>query len=71
MSIQAAGPITTILVSFFAVAITSLSYAKDNLADSIQADYKNRLGDMFEEFHANPELSLAEFKTAKKIAKEL
>jgi len=71
MSIQAAGPITTILVSFFVVAITSLAYAKDNLADSIQADYKNRLGDMFEEFHANPELSLAEFKTAKKIAKEL
>jgi amidohydrolase len=71
MSIQTVGRITTILVSFFAVAITSLAYAKDNLADSIQADYKNRLGDMFEEFHANPELSLAEFKTSKKIAKEL
>jgi len=69
MSIKTTRWITVTLTSLLAVAMTSLAYSKDSLADSIQADYKNRLNDMFEVFHANPELSLAEFKTAQKIAK--
>ena len=71
MSIKTIGWITLTLGSLLAIATTSLAHANDDLVDSIQADYENRLGDMFEEFHANPELSLAEFKTSKKIAKEL
>ena len=42
--------------------------ANVDLAKSIQADYDNRLDAMFKDFHANPELSLAEFATAKKLA---
>ena len=71
MSIKTTRWITVTLTSLLAVAMTSLAHSKDSLADSIQADYKNRLNDMFEVFHANPELSLAEFKTSQKIAKEL
>ena len=42
-----------------------------DLAASINADYNNRLGDLFIHFHRNPELSFIEFKTAKKLASEL
>jgi len=45
--------------------------ANVDLAKSIQADYDNRLDAMFKDFHANPELSLAEFATAKKLASAL
>ena len=45
--------------------------ANVDLAKSIQADYDNRLDAMFKDFHANPELSLAEFATAKKLASTL
>ncbi len=42
-----------------------------DLAASINADYNDRLGDLFIHFHRNPELSFIEFKTAKKLASEL
>ena len=48
MSIKTTRWITVTLTSLLAVAMTSVAYSKDSLADSIQADYKNRLNDMFE-----------------------
>ena len=41
------------------------------LADSVQADYDAYLADLFDHFHRNPELSLVEFETAKRMAAEL
>ena len=41
------------------------------LADSIQDDYDTYLGDLWDHFHRNPELSLVEFRTAERMAKEL
>jgi metal-dependent amidase/aminoacylase/carboxypeptidase family protein len=38
----------------------------NDLTKSITLDYENRLKAIFEDFHAHPELSLAEFETAKK-----
>jgi len=41
------------------------------LADSIERDYDNYLADLWDHFHQNPELSLVEFQTAERMAKEL
>ncbi len=38
---------------------------------AIQADYDHRLEDLYKHFHANPELSFVENKTAARMAKEL
>ena len=43
----------------------------NDLTKSITLDYENRLKAIFEDFHAHPELSLAEFETAKKISTAL
>ena len=40
----------------------------NDLTKSITLDYENRLKAIFEDFHAHPELSLAEFETTKKIS---
>ena len=63
--------IPLILMTIAGLVMTSLAHSNNDLSASIDADYKNRLGDMFKHFHANPELSTGEFKTAKKIAQEL
>jgi len=42
-----------------------------NVREAINKDYKNHLKSLFEHFHQNPELSMGEVKTAKRIAKEL
>ena len=41
------------------------------LSDTINQDYDSYLGSLFKYFHANPELSLVEHKTAARMAKEL
>ena len=41
------------------------------LEAEVQADYEQRLGALFEHFHANPELSFVEFKTAARMADEM
>ena len=41
------------------------------LEDEARQDYENYLGALFRYFHANPELSFVEFKTAARIAREL
>ena len=41
------------------------------LSDSVKQDYDDYLGDLWDHFHRNPELSLIEFDTAKRMAVEL
>ena len=43
----------------------------DDLATSIKQDYDAHLADLWDHFHRNPELSLVEFETAKRMAAEL
>ncbi len=43
----------------------------DELADSVKQDYDEYLADLWDHFHRNPELSLVEFETAKRMAAEL
>jgi hippurate hydrolase len=63
---------TKICFIFYFLIFSSVSLANiNNLLQSIQTDYENRLDALFKDFHAHPELSLAEFSTAKKIAKAL
>ena len=63
---------TKICFLFYFLIFSSVSLANiNNLLQSIQTDYENRLDALFKDFHAHPELSLAEFSTAKKIAKAL
>ena len=41
------------------------------LSDAVKTDYQNYLESLFIHFHKNPELSLMEFETAKRLAQEL
>jgi len=43
----------------------------NELNADIQQDYEQHLAGLFDYFHRNPELSLVEFKTAKRMAEEL
>jgi hippurate hydrolase len=45
--------------------------AASELSEAIQKDYNNYLAPLWDHFHQNPELSLMETKTAKRLAKEL
>ncbi|MCH7822186.1 MAG: amidohydrolase [Proteobacteria bacterium] len=49
----------------------SSSLLASELADNIKQDYDAYLADLFDHLHRNPELSLAEFRTAERMAKEL
>lgn len=60
-----------ILMAALATSLLSPLGSANDLAQSINEDYQNRLGAMFRDFHINPELSNAEFRTAKKLAKAL
>ena len=59
----------------FAVVFTSALFAQtvfaDELSESVEADYGQHLGALFEYFHRNPELSSLETKTAARLAEEL
>ena len=63
---------TGLLLVFLLSLFSSFTVASDNLSislkESIKQDYSARLQDLFEDFHANPELSSVEFKTAEKLA---
>jgi amidohydrolase len=52
-----------------------LTYIPDvcasNITTAINKDYQEHLAPLWDHFHRNPELSLMEFKTAKRLAKEL
>jgi hippurate hydrolase len=58
-----------LLIAAFAVCVVSTSSATP-LQESIEADYKF-LDTLFKHLHANPELSMQEFKTSDRLAVEL
>ena len=57
------------LVSALLVCATSVSAS--DLSASVKEDYDSYLADLWDHFHRNPELSLVEFRTAERMAKEL
>jgi len=64
----------TLKAAFLAVSALGLTLpaiAQVDLRTSIAADYDANLKPLFEHFHANPELSHREFKTAARIAEEM
>lgn len=79
-SLIAVSTLTLSSLSLMAVPIVSVLYAPtaraitvadDTLRADIAADYEKNLGPLFKHFHANPELSHREFKTAARLAKEM
>ena len=61
--------IKTSLMSF--VLASPLVVASGELTDRVEQLYEEQLGDLFLWFHQNPELSMMEFKTSKRLASEL
>ncbi len=57
-------------VAVLLILSAQLSLASD-LNHQIKEDYEAHLGDLFEWFHRNPELSMMEFETAARLAAEL
>lgn len=53
------------------VLMVAAPLAIADLGKDVQADYDRHLKSLFTHFHQNPELSHLEFKTAKRLAKEL
>ncbi len=62
--------ILTFLNVLIVVALTSSWVVASPLQDAIETDYPY-LDSLFKYFHANPELSLQEFKTSDRLAQEL
>ncbi|ARD43311.1 amidohydrolase [Colwellia sp. PAMC 21821] len=67
-----------VLSILIASALTASSFTASNVlafeqntADYIAKDYKQHLAPLWDHFHRNPELSLMETKTAKRLAQEL
>ena len=58
------------LNALIATALTATSVSASPLQDAIDSDYPY-LDSLFKHFHANPELSLQEFKTSDRLAQEL
>ena len=56
-----------LLFTFF----IATSAPASELHDEIERDYNIYLGNLFNHFHRNPELSLVEYKTAQRMAEEL
>ena len=61
-------PLHALLCAFLAF---SLPAAANELSESVKKDYDEHLGALWDHFHRNPELSLVEFETAKRMAAEL
>lgn len=61
--------IKTSLMSF--VLASPLAMAASELTDRVEQLYEEQLDDLFLWFHQNPELSMMEFKTSKRLASEL
>ena len=59
----------TLLIS--ALVLFSVSGHADDLTSAVKVDYDSYLAPLFDHFHRNPELSLVEFETAERMAKEL
>jgi hippurate hydrolase len=62
----------TICLAFTILAgLPGVSSANDELIAAVKADYNAHLESLFKHFHANPELSFVEHKTAARLAAEL
>ena len=59
------------LMTLAALPLGISASAQTDLNTAIAADYDANLRDLFEHFHANPELSHREFKTAERLADEI
>ena len=64
------------LAAFLLLSLLFIGFAapfahSDDLAKAVQKDYNSHLGELFDYFHRNPELSMMETNTAKRLAKEL
>lgn len=62
--------ITQVILLVSSLNVSSACLASE-LSDAIQQDYTNYLAPLWDHFHQNPELSLMETETAKRLAKEL
>ena len=54
-----------------ALLLCAAAVSASELSDSVKKDYDAHLGDLWDHFHRNPELSLVEFRTAERMANEL
>lgn len=54
-----------------AVLLAAPSTFANELREQVAQDYEDYLADLFDHFHRNPELSLVEYKTAARMAREL
>lgn len=62
----------SIATLFFALLFVCIAPASaETLRDAIASDYDANLEELFLHFHANPELSNREFKTAERLAEEI
>ena len=59
------------LIAVAALLAFSTTASASDLAASVQQDYDEHLGALWDHFHRNPELSTVEFKTAARMAEEL
>ena len=59
------------IISVCALLFLQTEALAGNLHQQIQEDYAAHLGDLFEWFHRNPELSMMETETAGRLAAEL
>ena len=61
---------STLIGALTCLLLLSSASLASPLADSVARDYAH-LGPLFEDLHANPELSMQEFKTSDRLAEEL
>ncbi|MCR9279731.1 MAG: amidohydrolase [Pseudomonadaceae bacterium] len=65
-------PVSRIFLSALILLVPAPALAADNqLRLEIASHYERELADLFEHFHRNPELSNREFKTSKRLAREI
>jgi amidohydrolase len=64
-------PLTFASISVLAGLLTALPGVAETLEADVAADYEGHLAGLFDHFHRNPELSLAELETAARMAQEL
>jgi amidohydrolase len=62
-----------VIKTWFAIVVCCLQTAvfATPLQEAVQADYDAHLDSLFKHLHANPELSMQEFKTSDRLAEEL
>ena len=59
----------SLLIASMALAFTNVQAS--DISTAINKDYQSHLAPLWDHFHQNPELSLMEFKTAKRLADEI